>query len=123
MRQLVTDVRPWMVLGGAFLIFYLVHVAVFARVLVPPPTLAEQAPVQLVNASVGIRDMQLRTTAVRGDHPGDSSTTAHESPRGLPARDAAEIRNREIPTSIVGEALRCRHGDLGARELAMLLIV
>jgi LCP family protein required for cell wall assembly len=38
--------------------------AVFSRVMVPRPTLAEQAPVQLVNASVSIGDMQLRTTAV-----------------------------------------------------------
>lgn len=30
--QLVTDVRPWVVGGGAFLIFYLAHVAVFVRV-------------------------------------------------------------------------------------------
>jgi anionic cell wall polymer biosynthesis LytR-Cps2A-Psr (LCP) family protein len=38
--------------------------AVFARVMVPSPTLAEQAPIQLVNASVSIQDMHLRTTAV-----------------------------------------------------------
>ncbi|HEY4025749.1 MAG TPA: LCP family protein [Candidatus Dormibacteraeota bacterium] len=38
--------------------------AVFSRVLVPQPTLAEQAPVQLVNASVSIQDMHQRTTAV-----------------------------------------------------------
>jgi LCP family protein required for cell wall assembly len=38
--------------------------AVFSRVIVPTPTLQEQAPLQLVNASVGVQDMQVRTTSV-----------------------------------------------------------
>jgi LCP family protein required for cell wall assembly len=38
--------------------------AVFARLLVPPKTLAEKAPVQLVNASVSTNDMHTRTTVV-----------------------------------------------------------
>jgi polyisoprenyl-teichoic acid--peptidoglycan teichoic acid transferase len=38
--------------------------AVFARVPVPAPAQAEQAPVQLVNASISVQDMQQRTTAV-----------------------------------------------------------
>jgi polyisoprenyl-teichoic acid--peptidoglycan teichoic acid transferase len=43
---------------------YRIWQSIFARVLVPPPTLAEQAPVQLVNASNSLGDMQSRTTLV-----------------------------------------------------------
>src|SRR5436305_11020085 len=38
--------------------------SIFSRVLVPTPTLAEQAQVQLVNASNSLTDLQTRTTLV-----------------------------------------------------------
>jgi hypothetical protein len=38
--------------------------SIFARVLVPTPTLAEKADVQLVNASNSLGDLQTRTTVV-----------------------------------------------------------